>query len=453
MSTNKMNWGQLMSTARLGSRPSPERDPLRSEFEADYDRIIFSRPFRNLQDKTQVFPLPDQDFVHTRLTHSLEVSSVGRSLGKNVGAEVLKNCKGLEHLSASDFGAVVGAAALAHDVGNPPFGHSGESAISDFFIHNSKCEAIRSNVTPEQWSDLTNFEGNAQGFRLLTRNQRQGLKLTLASLAAFSKYPCPSALKDRDTSKKSQKKYGFFENESSLFEEVAQQLGLIQNSNGSWVRHPLTFLVEAADDICYTLIDLEDGFGLGLVTYEEARDFLAPILKERYMPEKLEKIPSDKEKVGVLRAVAIQILIDESTQAFMVNEEKILSGNFDKAITGLIPSAAVLNEIGKFSVKRLYQSRLVLEREAAGYEVINGLLEAFILAVFYKVTNDSSYSGRHKSAYGLLPEDVIQKIEDDSRNIYESILYVTDYVSGMTDSSSLKIYRILKGINLGGSNI
>lgn len=450
MSIQKMRWSQLMSTDRLGSSSSTIKgDKLRSEFEADYDRIIFSRPFRNLQDKTQVFPLPDQDFVHTRLTHSLEVSSVGRSLGKNVGASVLSKYSDLEHLTASDFGAVVGAAALAHDVGNPPFGHSGETAISDFFKHNEKCLPIKEHLSDAQWSDLTDFEGNAQGFRLLTRNQRQGLKLTLATLAAFSKYPCPSLLEGRDKKKKSQKKYGYFVSEAELFGEMAQSLGFIKTRDKCWSRHPLTFLVEAADDICYSVIDLEDGFGLGLVSYEEARDFLALILKDRYQPDKLKSIPSDKEKIGVLRAVAIQVLIDESTQVFMDHEEAIIAGEFDEAITDLIPSADVLAQISSFSVAKIYQSRQVLEKEAAGFEVMDGLLEAFVLAAYYKKHDSSRYSGRHKSIYRLLPTDVVYKLENESHQVYDSILHITDYISGMTDGSALKTYRIIKGIDLG----
>ena len=214
-----MNWKDLMSSRRLGDQHEPvEASAVRSAFEADYDRIIFSRPFRNLQDKTQVFPLPDQDFVHTRLTHSLEVSSVARSLGKSVGQSLIEKHRELEKYTPGDFGAITGAAALAHDVGNPPFGHSGETAISDYFKFNEKAARIRKAVSESEWEDLINFEGNAQGFRLLTRNQRQGLKLTLSTLAAFTKYPCPSFFQERDQSKKSQKKYGFFQSEQKLYQ-------------------------------------------------------------------------------------------------------------------------------------------------------------------------------------------------------------------------------------------
>ncbi|MCV9387816.1 deoxyguanosinetriphosphate triphosphohydrolase [Reichenbachiella ulvae] len=446
-----MNWKALMSVQRLGEKKKTDAfssQKLRSEFEVDYDRIIFSRPFRNLQDKTQVFPLPDQDFVHTRLTHSLEVSSVGRSLGKNAGAALLEKYPELDHLTPGDFGAVVGAAALAHDVGNPPFGHSGETAISDIFQHHPISDQLKQSMRPEEWADLTDFEGNAQGFRLLTRNQRQGLKLTLATLAAFTKYPCYSAFEQRDKKKKSQKKYGYFQSEAEIFEDMAQDLGLLQVAEKVWTRHPLAFLVEAADDICYSIIDLEDGFGLGLVSFEQTKNFLASILKEKFQPAKLEKIPSDKEKIGVLRAVAIHTLIEESTQVFLQNEEAMLAGQFDQAITDLIPSADILEEISKFSIKNLYQSRQVLEKEAAGFEVIDGLLESFILAVYFKYYDQASYSGKHKSIFRLLPEDIVYRLDHEAKSPYQSMLLITDYVSGMTDGSAIKLFRILKGIDL-----
>lgn len=444
-----MNWESLLSLRRLGESKPKARDPLRSEFEVDFDRIVFSRPFRNLQDKTQVFPLPDQDFVHTRLTHSLEVSSVGRSLGKYAGAEILSKYPELSDITPGDFGAIVGAAALAHDVGNPPFGHSGESAISDFFKFNPFGSVIKDSVSKKEWADLTNFEGNAQGFRLLTRNQRQGLKLTCATLAAFTKYPCPSDFNTRDKSKKSQKKYGYFQSEAALFDEMTKTLGLRGLSDGVWNRHPLAFLVEAADDICYSIIDLEDGFGLGLVTYDEARDFLSNILGNKYQPDKLAEIPSDKEKIGVLRAVAISILIHQCTNVFMENEEKMLAGTFDTALTDLIPAAGALQAISRFSVKRVYQSRQVLEKEAAGFEIIDGLLNAFVSSAYYHKFEPGLFSGKAKSIFRLLPDDIQYKLENEANSVYDTMLLITDYISGVTDSSAINQYRTIKGINLG----
>ncbi|HWA33655.1 MAG TPA: dNTP triphosphohydrolase, partial [Cyclobacteriaceae bacterium] len=266
-----MIWKTLLSANRPGQK-NISSEPSRSAFEQDYDRIIFSHPFRRLQDKTQVHPLPEHDFVHTRLTHSLEVSSVGRSLGKRVGEVILQRHHELEkELSLFDFGAIVAAASLAHDLGNPPFGHAGEDALSDFFVNDP---SLKANVSEAEWSDLTKFEGNAQGFRILNQ-QEYGLKLTCATLGAFTKYPCPSLFPERNKSKKSQKKFGFFQSEQAIFSELASQLELMRAGSG-WVRHPLAFLVEAADDICYSIIDLEDGCRLGLVSFEDTVELLAP---------------------------------------------------------------------------------------------------------------------------------------------------------------------------------
>ena len=264
-----MNWNQLLSDKRGKDQKKSNLEGTRSAFEQDYDRVIFSHPFRRLQDKTQVHPLPENDFVHTRLTHSLEVSSVGRSLGKKVGKAILeRNSELAKNFDLHDFGGIVAAASLAHDIGNPPFGHSGEDAISEFFSSGQGMR-YKSLVNDLEWTDLTNFEGNAQGFRILNKDRYQGLRLTHATLAAFSKYPRQSIIEKCDPNRRSQKKYGFFQSERHIFASIAETVGLIPFEDYSWSRHPLAFLVEAADDICYNLIDLEDGCRLGLVTYEE----------------------------------------------------------------------------------------------------------------------------------------------------------------------------------------
>ena len=251
-----MIWKTLLSAKRKGQRTGMTAESSRSAFEQDYDRIIFSHPFRRLQDKTQVHPLPEHDFVHTRLTHSLEVSSVGRSLGKRAGEIILqRNPELAGDFTLFDFGAIVAAASLAHDLGNPPFGHAGEDSISDFFLHHPAGMQFRQSVSDEQWEDLVRFEGNAQGFRILDKEQ-YGLRLTYACLGAFTKYPCPAFFPDRDRKRKSQKKFGFFQSEKMAFAEIATDLGLIQTQKECWCRHPLAFLVEAADDICYSIIDL-----------------------------------------------------------------------------------------------------------------------------------------------------------------------------------------------------
>jgi dGTPase len=276
-----MNWQHLLSSKRINQKSDTGSAASRSAFEQDYDRIIFSHPFRRLQDKTQVHPLPEEDFVHTRLTHSLEVSSVGRSLGKRVGEVIIQRHPELQQqFSLFDFGAIVAAASLAHDLGNPPFGHAGEDAISDFFKEHAYGKTWASAVKPAEWEDLIRFEGNAQGFRILN-NEQYGLKLTFATLGAFTKYPCPALFPERDKKKKSQKKFGFFQSEAEEFEAIAQELGLIRDRGFSYSRHPLAFLVEAADDICYSIIDLEDGCRLRLLSFDETVDLLSGILGDK----------------------------------------------------------------------------------------------------------------------------------------------------------------------------
>ncbi|MBA4058245.1 MAG: dGTPase, partial [Marivirga sp.] len=372
-----MNWHQLLSSQRTGQKPMSGMAPSRSAFEQDYDRIIFSHPFRRLQDKTQVHPLPEHDFVHTRLTHSLEVSSVGRSLGKHVGEVILKRHPELnKDFSLFDFGAIVAAASLAHDLGNPPFGHAGEDAISDFFIHHSQGKLFKERVSEHEWADLIKFEGNAQGFRILNKNQ-YGLKLTFATLGAFTKYPCPVSF-NRDREKRSQKKFGFFQTEKDIFKEVAGYLELIQVSEFVSVRHPLAFLVEAADDICYSIIDLEDGCNLGLVSYEDAKAlFEGVITNNKAKLGKLPHLSSKQEKIGYLRALAIGDLMDECSSLFLGNEAKILDGSFDQALADHCSSKSGLKEIIKVSIEKIYRARQVVEIEAAGHEVLPGLLEEF----------------------------------------------------------------------------
>ena len=361
-----MNWQQLLSTRRAGST-NTGKNLDRSEFEKDFDRIIFSLPFRRLQDKTQVFPLPEDDFVHNRLTHSLEVASVGRSLGKLAGEQILLKRKDLDgQLTASDFGAIVSAASLAHDVGNPPFGHSGENAISDFFKNHTIANDIKNHLPASEWEDLINFEGNAQGFRLINQDLH-GLKLTYGTLGAFTKYPRQSLIKKRNSNRVSQKKFGFYQSEKKIFENLAETLGLIEQAEPAvWVRHPLAFLVEAADDICYHIIDLEDGCTLNLVSLEESIELLKPIIGKKFDQAKLDKKKSQSEKLATLRALAINELIEQAVEVFMANEEEILNGSFDTSLISLIGSANDMANIQKISISRIYRAQVVLEKEVAG---------------------------------------------------------------------------------------
>ena len=435
-----MNWNTLLSAKRPGQK-STSSESYRSAFEQDYDRIIFSHPFRKLQDKTQVHPLPEHDFVHTRLTHSLEVSSVGRSLGKRVGEVVLERHPELsQHFSLFDFGAIVAAASLAHDLGNPPFGHAGEDALSDFFLENT---SFKGAVSEAEWCDLIKFEGNAQGFRILNQ-QEYGMKLTCATLGAFTKYPCPAYFPSRDKSKKSQKKFGFFQSEKEIFSDLAFQLELSKAAGGAWCRHPLAFLVEAADDICYSIIDLEDGCRLGLVSFEETVELLAPILKEKLDRSKLAGDDGLNKKLGTLRAMSIGELIDACTTIFLANEKEKISGKFDHALIGLCEFKGALKKINEVSIQKIYRARQVVEIEASGHEVLPGLLREFVTAGGLLGKKERS---RKYNNLGLLFPTEISKAIEQSQTEYGVLRFVIDFISGLTDRHALSLYRKIKGIS------
>ena len=337
-----MVWEQLLSLKRYGDiqkRLRKGQDESRLGFEVDYDRVIFSSAFRSLQDKTQVIPLSKTDFVHTRLTHSLEVSVVGRSLGRIAGNAIIQKhpylFKDFGHRS-NDFGAIVAAAALAHDIGNPPFGHSGEKAIGDFFQHGIG-NSYREHLSEAELQDLISFEGNANGFRLLTASREGvsgGLRLSYGTLGAFMKYPKES-IPVKPTPHIADKKYGFFQRDKQIFEEIAAELGLLENHyKGSlaYSRHPLTYLVEAADDICYTIIDFEDGINLGLIPEEYALEYLIKLVKERINTKKYNQLGLMKDRLSYLRALAINTLIEDAARVFLDQEEAILNGDLEVAL-------------------------------------------------------------------------------------------------------------------------
>jgi dGTPase len=442
-------WLKLLSAQRPGEKKTVFT-PTRSAFEQDYDRIIFSSPFRMLQDKTQVFPLPKHDFVHTRLTHSLEVSSVGRSLGKNVGETILERHPELKStgLTAGDFGAIVSAACLAHDLGNPPFGHSGEEAISEYFRSSVNTMPVRDMLNEMEWQDLTHFEGNAQGFRILNKNQYQGLRLTFATLAAFTKYPRGSHVRNLDPDRKSQKKFGFFQTEKDVFREVAEETGMemVSNEKDIWIRHPLAFLVEAADDICYHIIDLEDGCNTGLIPFSQYKELLANIIGNRFKPEKLEKNVSIREKTGALRAMAIGELIYQSVEIFLDQEKSILSGDYDAALIEQVRTNGILKDIIKLSVEKIYRSASVTETEVAGFEVLDGLLNAFVPAIFRYVT-EKERKARDKTLLRLISED-IRSVLIEEIDLYKAIRLCLDFIGSLTDSHALALFRRIKGIAL-----
>jgi len=448
-----MNWKELLSVQRIGKK-ADKTNASRSVFEQDFDRIIFSQSFRSLQDKTQVFPLAGQEFAHTRLTHSLEVSSVGRSLGREVGAHLLHKYPELreEDFTSHDFGAIVAAAALAHDIGNPPFGHAGEAGISEFMCEFKGKDFLQEILTPKQWHDVSNFEGNAQGFRLLNKSKKQGLQLSLAILGAFSKYPRESFIDNPDQKRKSQNKYGFLQSGKDDFTFVAEQLGLISfgdQQNKVWCRHPLTFLVEAADDICYTIIDLEDGTNQNWLSFDETEQLLGELIGEKYQPEKLSKYQGLSEKTGMLRAMAISVLIRQVVQLFLDKEPEIMNGTFDQALCDLIPSHTVFQKIQEVSVEKIYRSKPVIEREVAGFEVLHGLLEAFMPGLI-KSFRKEKMTWKEKCMIRLLPPDTRFEIANTT-SLYEQILYLLDFVSGLTDSKALSLFRNIKGISIPGS--
>ncbi len=444
-----MNWEQLLSLKRFGDtnkRLRKEQDETRLGFEVDYDRVIFSSEFRSLQDKTQVIPLSQTDFVHTRLTHSLEVSVVGRSLGRKVGQKLIEKYPYLQNVhgyQANDFGAIVAAAALAHDIGNPPFGHSGEKAIGEFF-KNGDGKQFKKNLTDKEYQDLCDFEGNANGFKILTESREGregGLRLSYATLGTFMKYPKES-LPKKPTNHIADKKYGFFQSEIEEFLDVAKELGLISRSDKakSYSRHPLTYLVEAADDICYTIIDFEDGINLGLIQEEFALEYLINLVRDTIQTGKYHSLTNTQDRISYLRALAIGGLINEAVDIFMDNEESILKGDFAIALLDKSKYEAQIDDIIKISVDRIYQSKEVIEKEIAGYQVLNELLRVFIMAVYHDFENT-------KTNYDKLILKVLPKTIDlKSKSIYNRLMAVCHFVSKLSDSNAILIHKKVRGI-------
>ncbi|TYA74473.1 dGTP triphosphohydrolase [Seonamhaeicola marinus] len=438
-----MNWEQLLSLKRFGDtnkRLRKEQDETRVGFEVDYDRIIFSQEFRSLQDKTQVIPLSQTDFVHTRLTHSLEVSVVGRSLGRKVGQKLLEKYPHLKEVHGyqiNDFGAIVAAAALAHDIGNPPFGHSGEKAIGEFFKTGEGLK-YKEQLTDKAYQDLCDFEGNANGFKIITQ---KNLRLSYATLGAFMKYPKES-LPKKPTSHIVDKKYGFFQSEKQLFESVATDLGLLKRSNSdlSFSRHPLAYLVEAADDICYTIIDFEDGINLGLIEEEFALEYMSKIIRNTIIPENYYNLSSKQERIGYLRALAIGTLIDEAVHIFMTNEEAILNGSFDCALLDKSKYEAQINDIIKISVEKIYQSEEVINKEIAGYQIINKLLGVYTKAV------NNNFDGNASNYDKLILKGLPKTIDFSSEDLYQRLLAVCHYVSLLSDSKAILNFKTIEGV-------
>jgi dGTPase len=442
-----MNWEQLLSLKRQGDtskRLRKEQDDTRLGFEVDYDRIIFSAAFRSLQDKTQVIPLSKTDFVHTRLTHSLEVSVVGRSIGRLVGKKIIEKYPHLQEIHGyhmNDFGAIVAAASLAHDIGNPPFGHSGEKAIGEYFSI-GKGQQFKDKLSDKEWQDLIDFEGNANGFSVLTSSRpgiEGGLRLSYAVLGSFMKYPKES-LPKKPTKNIADKKYGFFQTDKNFFQEVASELGMIPNKTGNdigYERHPLAYLVEAADDICYTIIDFEDGINLGLVSEDFALEYLIKLVKDSIDSSKYNSLTTKEDRISYLRALAIGSLINDAVKVFVENEEEILKGNYPFALTDKSKYKAQMDDIIKLSVKNIYQSREVIEKEITGYQIINTLLDKFITAY------NNKYEGKATNIDNLLLQVIPEKYLLQKDSLYERLLHICHFISMLTDGNAVLYNRMI----------
>ena len=437
-----MLWENLLSLNKYGDtslRLRKNEDETRLSFDMDYDRVVFSSAFRSLQDKTQVIPLSKTSFVHTRLTHSIEVSVVGRSLGRAVGKHVLTKYPHLRELGyqTNDFGAIIAAAAVAHDIGNPPFGHSGEKAIGEFFQF-KKGTAIKHLLTEAQYADLCSFEGNANGFRILNETRlgvEGGLRLTYATLRAFTKYPKES-LPVRPTDHIADKKYGFFQGDKNFFKEVAETLGLKSNSvNGElrYARHPLAFLVEAADDICYTIIDFEDGINLGLISEDVALEYLGGIISDKINTHKYSKLQTKEERIAYLRAVAIGALIQDATDIFLQNEDAILAGDFHQSLLYDSKYRHQITDVIDCSVERIYQSDEVVEKEVSGYVVLQHLLDIFFTAII------NQENGRETSFDKLLLKKLPEKYRKNG-SLYDKVMGITCYITSLTDSNAVELH-------------
>lgn len=446
----RMQWQRLICDKRFGlEQYHDDKRGVRSDFLRDYDRLVFSSPFRRLQNKTQVFPLPGSIFVHNRLTHSLEVACVGRSLATEVALQLRAKYAGEEWVDKFDaIGEIVSAACLAHDLGNPPFGHSGEKAIATYFSEGAGA-VLKNELTDEQWLDFIRFEGNANAFRLLTHrfNGRRpgGFAMTYSMLASIVKYPYESSLAG------DKNKFGFFTSEKADFVKVAEELGMLSrpgdNGEVRYARHPLVYLVEATDDICYEVMDIEDAHKLGLIPTQQVMELLLgffPADRVEHMYEVMSHVDDPNEKIGYLRSAVIGALVRVCAQAFVDNEDAIMKGRFRGSLLDHIPALeregyARCNEL---SWAKIYKAADVVDIDLAGTSIIMFLMEKLVDAVRNPEYNYSQ----------LLLSKVPQQYEINAPTLYGKIQAVVDHVSGMTDVYALDLYRKLNGMSLKINN-
>ena len=428
----------------------------RTDFQRDFDRIIFSSAFRRLQNKTQVFPLPGSVFVHNRLTHSLEVSSVGRSLGSLAGEFIVQNFENELTEDSKNFylynlNNVIAAACLCHDIGNPAFGHSGEDAIASFFEKNES--ELKPKFTEKEWADLVNFEGNANAIRILTHKQtgkdEGGTQLTYTTLASIAKYPCEAIAKKKGHVNR--KKFGFFQSEKQTFLNIANATKMMVESEEPTVfkRHPFVWLVEAADDICYNIIDMEDAHRLGIISTADCENLFMDLIQSvnekdaKRSAEKLLLFSNKNERISYLRAKVINALINKSTELYQQHFSEILDGTLNKALLDIFKSESEsFQEVERFSIEKIYGHRSVVEIENAGYNVMYELLNHFIPPI---IKEKSERKGFEKKALQLIPSQFIY----EEGTVYEKVLGVLDFVSGMTDNFATDLYRKIKGIDIG----
>lgn len=439
----QMDWKNLLSPHRLRTELPGKITPERSPFQRDFDRIVFSGSFRRLQDKTQVFPLAGSSDTHTRLTHSMETSSIARSLGTAAGVFI---CSQFDTCGAhpSDIGAAVAAAALAHDIGNPPLGHAGEEAIRHWFANSPAGQAVSADMSVEERADFDYYDGNAQGFRILSRlempDRPGGMQLTCATLGTFAKYP-GSALSGL-------KKCGFFLSEKEYFAEVAESCGMLSNGEGCWKRHPLSFLLEAADDIAYLTVDFEDALRQGLIEYQELENNFLDIIDSENSRQYVHSLTSNRRKAEFLRAQVIGVLVRSAADEFIRHHDELLNGTWDTPLTEAIEQKEILHRIRKRSATGIYNHPSVAEIVGTGFELVMGMLDIFVPCVSEidrERCGGKAASTRSRRISAMLPEMLNHPFPESA---YCRLMGILDYISSLTDRNAVSLYQKLKGISL-----
>lgn len=437
-----MNWERLISDKRLGMEEFHDsRTHIRSDFQRDYDRMIFSSPFRRLQNKTQVFPLPGSIFVHNRLTHSLEVSSVGRSMAREAWLRMVEKGGSTAAPGLLDqIPDIVAAACLCHDLGNPPFGHSGEKTIATWFTEGNG-RVLKDLLTPRQWTDFAHFEGNANSFRLMAHQfvgrRRGGYAMTYSTLASVVKYPWTSLHAG------SKGKFGFFESEEEDYRRVAAELGIPEISDGVFARHPLVYLMEAADDICYQVMDIEDSHRLGILGTGEVKDLLLAYFdddRRGRMERAMSYLDDPNEQVGYLRSNAIGAMVGECATVFAEKEEEMLAGApLPPLVKQMSPRLAeAYSRCAETAWNKIYCASDVVDVDIAGNRILTYLMDQLMEAVLHPEKNSSR----------LLLLKMPRQYDTRAESLYTRLQSVLDHVSGMTDVYALDLFRKLNGHSL-----